>query len=61
MIPTNPQIQSNTGGYTCPQCGQWVATNSWHYCTPKDPPNYIYVLERIAIALERLIELLKYK
>lgn len=49
----------NTGGWTCPNCGAWVAPGT--YRTPNTvpvqstwtyTPDYSILLERIAVALE---------
>jgi len=57
------------GGYTCPSCGVWVPGNMHHVCYPSkygygyddddtiisySSRRLIYVLERIAKALEEL-------
>lgn len=56
------------GGWVCPNCGAWVPPNTYHTCygTPSTVPqiqstytwtsDYSIVLERIAVALERIAD-----
>lgn len=53
-------------GWTCPNCGTWVSPGTYHTCygTPNTYPqattiwrwDYSALLERIAVALERIAD-----
>ena len=49
---------SNVTGWTCPNCGVWVAFGVPHTCNPYQyaflPADYSQLLNRIAVALERI-------
>jgi hypothetical protein len=48
----NPYYYPDTG-YACGRCGQYIPVGTYHYCTPAP---YLPVLERIAVALEKIAE-----
>jgi hypothetical protein len=54
---------SNSGGYTCPNCGLWVPPGTWHSCCYEPSYTYIYGIStkegRIARALERVADALE--
>lgn len=54
-----PNTGSSVGGWTCQQCGAFVANNYTHSCPTSykwmnPPPPQAPELERIAAALERI-------
>ena len=51
----NYQTQSCSFGWTCPNCGQWVPNNTYHYCNRY--PGY-YVVDRSQEIIDLLREIL---
>ena len=50
---------TSSSGFTCNLCGQWTSWGSYHCCYSPDylsDVRVVSVLERIADALEKLVE-----
>lgn len=55
------ESQACSSGYTCSNCGQWVANNIYHYCNYNPQPAYWYIdrSQEIVDLLKQILEAVK--